>query len=49
MKRDMLVYIADILECIEKIEEYTKAIAEDDFYENSQIHDAVLRRLEIIR
>lgn len=48
MKRDMLVYIADILECIDKIEEYTKAIAEDDFYENSQIHDAVLRRLEII-
>lgn len=48
MKRDVQVYIADILESIGKIEEYTKAIAEDDFYENSQIHDAVLRRLEII-
>ncbi len=48
MKRDMKVYIEDILECIEKIEEYTKGIAEDDFYENTQIQDAVLRRLEIM-
>lgn len=28
MKRDMRVYLEDILECIEKIEEYTKRIAE---------------------
>lgn len=48
MKRDVQVYIADILESIEKIEEYTKTITENDFCENSQIHDAVLRRLEII-
>lgn len=48
MKRDVLVYIEDILECIEKIEEYTKEINEDDFCENTQIQDAVLRRLEII-
>ena len=33
---------------IAKIEEYTKEITEDDFYENTQIQDAVLRRLEII-
>ncbi len=48
MRRDMRVYIEDILESITKIEEYTKAIAEDDFYRNTQIQDAVLRRLEII-
>ena len=48
MKRDMQVFIEDILECIAKIEEYTKEITEDDFYENTQIQDAVLRRLEII-
>lgn len=48
MKRDMRVYIEDILESIAKIEEYTKEIAEDDFYENTQVQDAVLRRLEII-
>lgn len=48
MKRDIRVYIEDILESITKIEEYTKAIAEDDFYENTQVQDAVIRRLEII-
>ncbi len=37
MKRDMQVFIEDILECIAKIEEYTKEITEDDFYENTQI------------
>lgn len=48
MKRSVEVYIEDILESIEKIEEYTKAIEEEDFYKNTQIQDAVLRRLEII-
>lgn len=48
MKRDMRVYIEDILECITKIEEYTKEITENDFYEGTQIQDAILRRLEII-
>ena len=48
MKRDMRVYIEDILECVAKIEEYTKEITEDDFFENTQIQDAVFRRLEII-
>ena len=48
MKRDMRVYIEDILECIARIEEYTKEITDDDFYDNTQIQDAVLRRLEII-
>ena len=48
MKRDVQVYIEDILESIEKIEEYTKEIDEADFYENPQVQDAVLRRLEII-
>ncbi len=48
MKRDIKVYVEDILESIEKIEEYTKPISEEDFYKNIQIQDAVLRRLEII-
>lgn len=48
MKRDIRVYIEDILESITKIEEYTKAIAEDDFYENTQVQDGVVRNLEII-
>ncbi|MBI3754769.1 MAG: DUF86 domain-containing protein [Deltaproteobacteria bacterium] len=48
MKRDMRLYIEDISECIARIEEYTKEIAEKDFYKNTQIQDAVLRRFEII-
>lgn len=48
MKRDIRVYIEDILESIEKVEEYTKPITEENFYKNTQVQDAVLRRLEII-
>ena len=48
MKKDIRVYVEDILESIEKIEEYTKPISEEGFYKNTQIQDAVLRRLEII-
>jgi len=42
MKRDIRVYIEDILDSIAKIEQYTKAITKDDFLENTQIQDAVL-------
>jgi len=49
MKRDARVYIEDILEAITKIEEYMKGLSSDEeFYNNTQIQDAVLRRLEII-
>lgn len=49
MKRDTRVYIEDILEAITKIEEYIKELnSDEDFYNNTQIQDAVLRRLEII-
>jgi uncharacterized protein with HEPN domain len=46
--RDLRVYIEDILECVAKIKEYTGRISENEFYENTQVQDAVLRRLEII-
>lgn len=48
MKRDVRVYLCDILEAIEKIEEYTKGSSEEDFCAKTQMQDAVLRRLEII-
>lgn len=48
MKRDVRVYVEDILESIEKIEEYTESITESDFYADTKVQDAVLRRLEII-
>jgi uncharacterized protein with HEPN domain len=49
MKRDTRVYIEDVLEAITKIEDYMKVLKSDEeFYNNTQIQDAVLRRLEII-
>ena len=47
-KRDVKVFLEDILESIEKIEEYVRSVDEQDFYENTLVQDAVLRRLEII-
>jgi len=46
--RDMRLYIQDILESIEAIEEYVQPTMEEQFYRNRQVQDAVLRRLEII-
>lgn len=48
MKKDVRVYIDDVLECIDKVEEYTEGVSEEEFYENTQIQDAVIRRLEIV-
>lgn len=48
MKRDFRVYLDDILESIERIEEYTKGIAENEFMDTVPLQDAVVRRFEII-
>jgi len=48
VKKDVQVYIDDVLECIDKIEEYTEGVGEGEFYKNTQIQDAVIRRLEIV-
>lgn len=48
MKKDIRVYIEDILESIAKIEEYTKNVTEKIFNKDTQLQDSVLRRLEII-
>lgn len=48
MKKDNLLFVQHILECIEKIEEYTKKCTEEDFLNRPLIQDAVLRNLEII-
>lgn len=47
-KRNLNLYLDDIRESIEKIEEYTKGITLEEFLKNTQIQDAILRRLEII-
>ena len=48
MKRNYKLRIQDILDCISMIESYVKGKSEDDFYEDFQLQDSVMRRLEII-
>src|SRR5690625_6157802 len=47
-KRKPDVYLQDILESIGHIQRYLDNVSEDEFYENVEKQDAVLRRLEII-
>lgn len=46
--RDELVFIGDIIECIEMIERYVGNLSEKEFEDNSEKQDAVIRRIEII-
>ncbi len=46
--KNIKLYISDILESVEKIEEYTNSISEADFLKNTQSQDSVIRRIEII-
>lgn len=48
MNREVNVYIEDILESTGKILNYTSSIDKDEFLDNSQLQDALLRRLEVI-
>lgn len=47
-KRKPDVYLQDILESIEHIQRFLLDVSEDEFYDNVEKQDAVLRRLEII-
>ena len=46
--KDDLVFIEHILFCIDKIQDYTKNLAQQDFSDNVLIQDAVIRNIEII-
>ncbi len=48
MSADTRVLLENIVECAQRIEEYTGAITKETFLANTQAQDAVLRRLEII-
>lgn len=48
MKRYPETFIEHILECLERIEEYTEGITKEDFINSVQLQDAVIRRIEII-
>ncbi|MBI5353180.1 MAG: DUF86 domain-containing protein [Chloroflexi bacterium] len=48
MSRDESLYLADIVECCEKVLKFTKGMAYKDFVHDDLHFDAVLRNLEII-
>jgi uncharacterized protein with HEPN domain len=48
MKRDMTLFIEDILECISLIEKSFKDLNKEDFKEDRDIQDATIRRIEVI-
>ena len=48
MRKDPKIFIDHILECIERIEEYTEGITKNEFLNSGQVQDAVIRRIEII-
>lgn len=47
-KRDEIVFLEDILECVNKIAKYTEHITETEFKQNIEKQDAIIRRIEII-
>jgi uncharacterized protein with HEPN domain len=48
MKKDPLIFIGHVLECIDLIEKYTEGRTEGQFLEDYQLQDSVIRRIEII-
>jgi len=48
MKRDVRIFLIDIIENIRKIEQYLDGIDEQAFLANEQMQDAVVRRIEVI-
>ncbi len=48
MTRDPSLYLDDILEAVSLVDEYTRGTTKEEFHDNRQLQDAVIRRLEII-
>jgi uncharacterized protein with HEPN domain len=48
MKKDPVIYLEHIQNCINRIKDYTKGVNEADFLQNLLIQDAVIRNFEII-
>ena len=42
------LFVYDILECCEKIEQYLRGVTKNAFDQNSMLQDAVVRNIEII-
>ena len=47
-KRDYILFLEDILDAPEKIENYTKNLSFVEFTDNSMAVDAVIRNFEVI-
>jgi len=47
-KRDYILFLEDILDSLEKIENYTKNLSFVEFADNSMAIDAVIRNFEVI-
>ena len=47
-KRTETVYLADIIDSIERIQQYVDGVTQEEFAANLEKQDAVVRRLEII-
>lgn len=48
MKKDPRVLITHILNCIESLEKYSKGVKKEEFLENEEKQDAIVRKVEII-
>ena len=48
MKKDLGLFINDILESIKRIEEFTKNTSKEKFEKDIKLQDAIMRRIEII-
>jgi uncharacterized protein with HEPN domain len=48
MKKDVLIYLDHIRECIARINAYIKGMDESGFMQNQLVQDAVIRNFEII-
>jgi len=48
MKRDLRLYLDDIIESIQLIARYTDGLTEAEFLDDPRVQDGVLRRLEVI-
>jgi len=48
VRKEIRIFIEDILKSIEKIEEYVHGMSREEFFRSSQVQDAVMRRLEIM-
>jgi uncharacterized protein with HEPN domain len=48
MKKEPEIFLDHILECIERIQQYTTDVSKEEFIDSIQLQDSVIRRIEII-